>query len=820
MVTYASGSTRITGLTSQSTGFDTMIQNLLKIEGRQATKLLQWKSDWQTRLDAFKSIRGELINLQTALNGLNSMNKFLVKAASSSDEKLISASATSDAMNSNYEVKTGQLATYSTWTKNIGLSDKNQVIAEEKGSITYSYKGTYRTLTVPKGTTVEGLTKIINNDSKNPGIKAQLVQSTDGISLQLRGMDTGKSNALVLRSTTNITGLDVQLDSTASKYTDTENSATLTQPFASLTDKLHTDDQAKTFVYTVDGNRHTIEVTKDDDIQSLVQKINQKTPGIASITLDPSQNNYIFKLEKADTVFDVQWDSDSPTTPGTLGQILGVSSQNVDPMSFSSQNDILADLGVATGEFKFTVFSSDGTQPNNKEYSVTIDSDTTLRSLANSLQYQIGSNGTVAIKADPNNAGKYILAVEMKDKTHRLTVEDGTLEQLSYEPPMPVGDDWIVVNAQNAQVQINGVPKDGWMEVANNTLQAGEVIPGVSFTLKKANSEATISVSNDTEQMTENIIAFLDAVNSFRTVLKSFTSYDESKDTLDTDYAESQFEMQKGGVLMGNYGVQLIESRLKSAIAGASLGFLSRQYSSSGTIIGGDVFSSLSQIGIKTNANEGELMYGMLEINSIPDNLGSKTLEQALAEDPEAVARLFATKSEGKSNSDYFHYDSHIPSLTKSGTYNVSYTMSADGSGIASASINGAACSIDQENGIITCTEGVAKGLSIKIGENDPMQTYTGTVSIKDGKVNELLGLLDGAEGMLGSNGTLRTLEKNYQSIIDGIEDKIKREDERLQRFENTMIQKFARLEEVISKYDGIQNTLDQLLTQMNNNSK
>ena len=828
MVSYASGTIRVPGLTNQGTQFDTMIQGLMKIEARQVNKLLQWRSDWQTRLDAFKQIRGELMNLQTAMKGLNSMDKFLVKSASSSDEKLVTATASSEAMNTAYEVETGQLAKYATWTKDLGLHDKNQVIADEKGSFTYSYKGIYRTVTIPKGTTVEGLMKIINNDSKNPGVKAQLIQSVDGITFQLRGNGTGQTNTLVVRGSENLKGLDIKFDESSFKYEEAENSAKLLSGFAdqtALEAKLHNEDTPKTFIYTVNGTRRVIDVTKDDDIQTLVQKINKETPGIASLDWDNDKSAYFFKVEKPNSTFNITWDTGTPPASGpTMTDIMGTPSDGVNPAvppkSFSGPNEkILAD-GETGGTLKFKVFSSDGTAPHNQEYSVKIDKDTTLRGLANSLQFQIGNNGTVAIKPDPNNTGKYILAVEMKDKTHRVTVEGGTLEELAYTPPEVLdGYNWKVEHAQNAQIRINGVPADGeWMEVASNSVS--NVIPGMTFHLKKADSEATISVTNDTAKMTENIEKFVDAVNSFRVLLKSFTSYDETKEVTDLDYAESQFEMQKGGVLMGNYGIQLVESRLKNAVAGTSLGFLPLQKDRTGAVTGGDVFSSLSQIGIKTNANEGDSMYGLLEINFIPDEKGSKTLSQALEEDPEAVARLFATKGEGKSNSDNFHYDSHISSVTKPGTYNVSYTMSDDGSYIASATINGAQCSIDQENGIITCKEGAARGLAIKIGENDPMKTYTGTVSIRDGKINEIIGLLDGTEGILGTNGTLRNLEDNYNDIIKGIEDKIKRENDRLERFQKTMTLKFARLEEVLSRYDGIQASLEQSLSQLNSNSK
>ena len=95
-----------------------------------------------------------------------------------------------------------------------------------------------------------------------------------------------------------------------------------------------------------------------------------------------------------------------------------------------------------------------------------------------------------------------------------------------------------------------------------------------------------------------------------------------------------------------------------------------------------------------------------------------------------------------------------------------------------------------------------------------------GKDSIKSGKVNELPGLLDGPEGILGSRGTFKNLEKNYQLIIDNIDKKIKKEDDRIKRWENTMVLKFARLEQVLTNYSGIQKTLESQLAQLGGNNK
>ena len=806
MVQYASGSIRVPGLSGQGTDFDAMITKLLKIESRQVNQLMQWQTDWKTRLDAFKQLRGELMNLQTTLTSLNSLDKFLVKSTSSSDEKVATAVADADAMNTSYEVEVNRLATYSTWTRDTGLSKKTDVICENGGSFTYSYKGKYRTVDVPKGTTLEGLIKQINNDSKNPGVKAQLIQSADGVAFQLRGNDTGQSNTLVIRDVQGMPGLGVTL--TEETWGEAESTATLLDPVTG-TDVLNTGPDTKTFIYTLDGTRYTIDVDPGDDVDTLISKINAKTPGVASLQ-PPVGSPQQLVLKREDTGYELDFATGLATG---LETILGIGGT---PQSFASPTTKILGSGQ-TAQWTFELDSTDGSPPNDKSITIDVNDESTLTTLANSLRLQLGNQMDVKIVSDGGSG--YILKVESKDVVHRLTVENGTLDDLAYTPPTAAG--WDTKYAENAQVRINGYPQpDQWMEVASNTLKSSEVIPGITFTLLKGGGATTnISVNNNTEAMMENIQAFVDSVNSFRMVLASLTAYDEEKEVVDLDYAESQFEMQKGGVLMGNYGVQMVSSRLKNCIAATSIGFMPLMKDSDGAVIGGDYFSSLSQIGITTNANQGEATYGLLEINFMPGQYGSKSLQQALDENPEAVAALFATKSEGKSNSDYFHYDSHLSAITKAGTYNVTYDIDGGGN-IVNAKINGQTANVNQQDFTITSMDGPSKGLTIKVANDTIGQSYSGTVSIRDGKINELLGLLEGTEGILGANGTMRNLEKNYQGIIDGIESKIKREDERLTKFERTMTLKFARLEEVLQKYSGIQSTLETQLAQLGTNKK
>lgn len=912
MVQYASGSIKFSGL-GTDTDFQEMIDKLYSIETRYANQLLRWKADWQQRLEAFQQVRAELLNLQTTLTSLNSMSKFLVKAATSSDEKVATAIAGADTLNGTYSLDVQQLASQYSWSKNTGLYEKNDVVAEDNGVFQYRYKGVERTLYIPKGTTIEGLKNIINNDSQNPGVKAQLINTQDGIVFQLHSQDTGSSNTLIIQDITNMSALG-SITLTNQKYIEAENSMMLAQGFTSTSDIINSGTDNKTFVFSVDGKKKSISVPPGATIQWLTDEINawgaahissQNNERIASLELD-TDGLYYFKIEKRDSVYgagvynddllDVLTSSyasgnEAVFTSGpdrtykvsvippegspyditvtlsageTLDALRGKFQQEIDNNGYNTTVGITTDPDDS-GRVKLTFGPVASQAMQDKILDVAWDSDTqlidttvamqymirltnsdvggsdadimkislpagaqcTIRAFCDSINAALGNKGTARLVADDANPGKWKVVIETNSASHRVTVEDGSLDSMKYELPSEASGDWLIVSGQNAKIRVNGWPKEpDYLESASNNIAAGDMIDGMSVTLRGTGS-TVISVANDTTKIAENVTTFVTAVNNFRTLLQSLTAYDEEKATLDPDYAESQFEMQKGSVLTGNYGIQMLSSRLKNAVASSAMGFVHQAKDSLTGYVSGDIFSALSQIGITTNADQGSANYGLLEINTIDGEKGLRSLERVLAQNPEAVARLFSTRSEGSSNNqDLFQHNSHVAGIAKAGTYSVEYTVALDSGNnpyIDTAFINGQPAKIDNVN----------KQISLVAPEGDPARsivldvydltvgvTRKGSVSIKEGKVNELLAMMDGTEGLLGSGGTLKNLEKNYQTIIENIEKKIKQEDDRLVKWRRTMDLKFSRLEAVLAKYNSINDSLKTQLAQLSNQNK
>jgi len=392
-----------------------------------------------------------------------------------------------------------------------------------------------------------------------------------------------------------------------------------------------------------------------------------------------------------------------------------------------------------------------------------------------------------------------------KDKVRATTVYDGSSYHLQlYGMDQGDGNQVVITdtgslvfdessfqntqNAQSSKVKVDGFPVGSGNWISRDTNSVEDVIPGVSLTLKSANSNAsiTIGVTTDTDAIKENITKFIDAVNEVRAALQVLTKVSNSSGT------------STGSLLTGNYGVQLIGTQLKDVIADLGLGF-EMYNSSTGT---GDYYSALSQLGISTDADDSSSTYGMLVLDE-------DALDEALENDPDGVAELFAADYTGETDSSDFSYLGRVNGTTKAGSYDVQIVTGA--SGITSATINGVACGIDGWK--VTCPSGDAQGLVIQLDDHTANSTYSGTVDLKLGKTGQMSEKL--AELTNSETGPLAILEDNYGEIIDSIDDKITREETRLANLESRLKDQYARLDALLNTLTNTQTQLTSAIEQL-----
>ncbi|GFM31804.1 flagellar hook-associated protein 2 [Desulfovibrio subterraneus] len=434
---------------------------------------------------------------------------------------------------------------------------------------------------------------------------------------------------------------------------------------------------------------------------------------------------------------------------------------------------------------------------------LSVGPDTTVEGLVN------------IINSDPNNPGVkaglvkngnvYNLQIRGMDlgAANEMTIDAGT--NLSNLPaPNGSGTDWNRQTAQNAFFRINDwpplnldQPELSFIQSESNTVS--EAIEGLTLTLKDVGT-TQITVATDTEKIKQNIQDFVDGMNAVRTKMIELTKVSANKEASDPNKGTSQFDAEKGSVLTGNYGVQLLSSRLKLAVSGRGDGF---DYYSDANGGEGDYYSTLAHIGILTVADQSDKDNGLLRIDM-------EKLDKALAKDPTAVAELFAADGIGTSDSQHFSYYSQIKGITKPGIYDVTYDVDATGK-IINAKIGGQNASIDQNTHQISSLTGDSRGLVIQVN-NLVAGSYSDTVRLKQGKAGQMDDIL---KDVLSSDGTLKIIEKNYEDIMDEIDKKIERESDRIIRWERSIRLRFARLEATLTKYNGQMESLSKQVSQL-----
>jgi len=352
------------------------------------------------------------------------------------------------------------------------------------------------------------------------------------------------------------------------------------------------------------------------------------------------------------------------------------------------------------------------------------------------------------------------------------------------------GDFTETQNAVNSQIRVNGFPASnaGWIERDSNVVD--DVIEGITLNLQEADPDSLIqlTVVTDTSTIKENIATFVEQVNIIRAQLQAITAVDE----------EGQ-----GSILTGNYGVDIIGQNIKNITAEMGVGFVHWDDDT----LTGDKYTALSQLGILTDAEQGSTSYGLLKIDE-------EVLDAALAEDPEAIAELFSADNLGESESPDFTFQSLVDGTTKPGLYDIEIV--SDGSSITSATINGVAAKISGWE--ITALSGDATGMSVRL-DNTGAGTYSGTVSVKQGKVNqmieELKDLTQPFNEFTYEGGPLAVLQNNYNEIMDSIDKKIDFEQTRIDRMAANLKLRFSRLDALLGQYELQQGQLTAALAQL-----
>jgi flagellar hook-associated protein 2 len=336
----------------------------------------------------------------------------------------------------------------------------------------------------------------------------------------------------------------------------------------------------------------------------------------------------------------------------------------------------------------------------------------------------------------------------------------------------------------------NTTPGQTWLSRATNSIT--DAVSGFTLNLVKATDAGdpvTFSSTTNTAKTQTNITTFVDQMNEVLTAVQTLTKVSTSSNKT------------SASILTGNYGVQdLVGSKLKNQLLDMGLGFRNAD----ATTGQGDLYTTLSQVGITFDSDSSSETNGLLVVDSTK-------LGNLLASNASSVAKLFSAVNEGDTDTANFSFASCIAGVSKPGSYKVEYTLWPGG--VESATINGHKAIVSKDGKSITGAAGYPEaGITINVTNRSGFRG-SGTVYLKQGKIGELVDSLK--EMTNTTNGPLHILDDNYQDIVDNIDKKIANEEKRLDLKKQNLTAQYAKLDALLGKYQNLQTSLASQISQL-----
>ncbi|HEY8519053.1 MAG TPA: flagellar filament capping protein FliD [Gammaproteobacteria bacterium] len=309
--------------------------------------------------------------------------------------------------------------------------------------------------------------------------------------------------------------------------------------------------------------------------------------------LEPLRDGTAFRAHKA-----VSGDTDAFTVTARAGATPGRFDVEVIQLARGHQ---LASSAFAEGA---ATRVGDGTLTitvGEKSFSVTIAPEAaTLADIRDAINDAADNAGVRATLLTGVDGTRLVLTSEKTGADQAITVTasggDGGLDLLAYDPNG-------VMSLQELQAPQNALLRVSGFDAESSTNVFEDVIEGVTITALAPSEDgpATLDVTFDSAAVQDAVRKVVDAYNALQTQLKRLGGYDAATET--------------AGPMLGDPLLRAIETEMRRLAVDPVEGLEG-------------AYTTLASIGIKTDAT------GALVIDSA-------ALEAALADDPDAVAKLF-----------------------------------------------------------------------------------------------------------------------------------------------------------------------------------
>jgi flagellar hook-associated protein 2 len=434
----------------------------------------------------------------------------------------------------------------------------------------------------------------------------------------------------------------------------------------------------------------------------------------------------------------------------------------------SGYSSLTQSINTGQGSAKF-VYTYKGVTVSNS-----IPASATLTDLVNILNAQSSNTGVRA--STLYDGAKYYLQFRGLDTG---SASDLVVSSASTLPGFTSSDFDTTQQCQDALLKLNGWPSASNAYISRATNTVSDLVDGVTMYLKSSGA-GTITTSTDVDSVVTNVKSFVAQINTVISQLQSLTKYDSTN--------------KQGSILTGNYSLQMISDTINNITGAVGKGFNTKR----------DLYSSLSPLGLSTDADEGSDTFGQILFDE-------DTFRAIMASNATGVGKIFAAQYLGDADSTGCTYTSFVDGITKAGVYPVSYTVS--GGKLTSAVINGHGAIFSSNSNTITGNYGYNEGGMVLTVNDLTDGSYTNTIYVREGKFTEMVDELGALTN--STNGPLTIIEQNYDDIQTNIQKKIDNENVRIAQMAQNLKDQYSRLDTLLGQYSQIQTSLSSQITQL-----
>ena len=327
---------------------ESIISGIMQVEQLPLQRLQQDKAEIEAQISEFGKIKSALSTLDTAVEKLNDKSAFDAFLANSGDDDVFTATATSEASETNHSINVLSLAQSHRLASGVFASDEAQV---GEGSLFISSGTNNFSIDITSDNdSLTGLRDAINTAEDNKSVRASVINVDGGSRLILTALNTGLANSIEISVTDDADGNDTDASGLSSLVYQAVGVQNLTEV-----------DAAQDASLTVDG----FAVQSDSNFVSDViggVTINLNQVGTAELTVERDIDHALSAMDGIVSAFN--------TLAGTLDEVRLQGALGSDSMLYGIQDQLRAVFSSVPSTFdtkinqSFTVgfdFSREGT---------------------------------------------------------------------------------------------------------------------------------------------------------------------------------------------------------------------------------------------------------------------------------------------------------------------------------------------------------------------------------------------------------------------------------------------------------------------------